>query len=234
MPCSVATIKITGNPRVLPAGTEDPSLPVHPADHGPPDGRLRRRYRLTFRLPDLRHFSMTWQMWLAFLGASIAISVSPGPGRCSRWPPGLTPRRPPRLVERVGAADRTDAATGAGGRRVWVPSSPASVLAFPMVKWLGCGLSGVPGGPAVAQRSRDLRARLGGTVEQQPAGAGDARLPGEHHQSEGPGVPARRRCRSSWCRRAPLLPQYLAIGATMIVGRHRGDGPLHRAGRHGC
>nr|MDT0525279.1 LysE family translocator [Streptomyces sp. DSM 41633] len=33
---------------------------------------------------------MTWQIWLAFLGASIAISVSPGAGAIQSMATGLT------------------------------------------------------------------------------------------------------------------------------------------------
>jgi homoserine/homoserine lactone efflux protein len=157
---------------------------------------------------------MTWQVWLAFLGASIAISVSPGAGAIQSMATGLTHglRRGSWSVLGLQLGlllQLTLVAIGLGA------AVASSILAFQIVKWIGVAYLIYLAIQQWRSASQDLRDRLGA--------AGDrGRLAlvarGFLVNTTNPKglvflvavlpqfvVPT-----------APLLPQYLAIGVTMV------------------
>ncbi|WP_099023087.1 LysE family transporter [Mycolicibacterium palauense] len=155
------------------------------------------------------------QLWLAFLGAAIAISVSPGAGAILSMATGLSHglRRSYWAIVGLEIGLMTQLLLVAVGLGAVVASS---ALAFTIIKWLGvCYLVYL----AVQQWRNgaiDLRARMHGA---QPAGGWSMLVRGTLVNVSNPKglvfllavlpqfvVPA-----------APLLPQYLAIGATMVV-----------------
>lgn len=157
---------------------------------------------------------MTWQVWLAFLGASTAISVSPGAGAIQSMATGLTHglRRGSWSVLGLQLGLLAQLVLVAVGLGAAIASS---ILAFQIVKWIGVAYLIFLAIQQWRSASQDLRDRLGA--------AGDrGRLAlvarGFLVNTTNPKglvflvavlpqfvVPT-----------APLLPQYLAIGVTMV------------------
>jgi homoserine/homoserine lactone efflux protein len=158
---------------------------------------------------------MTWQVWLAFLGAAIVISVAPGPGAVQSMATGMTEglRRGWWSVFGLEIGLMLQLVLVAAGVGAIVA---ASALAFTVVKWLGVAYLAYLAFRQWRTAPRDMRDQLGTSVTSSrralvargflvnatnPKGLVFflAALPQFV-------VPA-----------APLLPQYLAIGLTMIV-----------------
>ncbi|ORA38649.1 homoserine/homoserine lactone efflux protein [Mycobacterium aquaticum] len=157
---------------------------------------------------------MTWQVWLAFLGASIAISVSPGAGAIQSMATGLTHgiRRGSWSVLGLQLGLLTQLVLVAVGLGAAIASS---ILAFQIVKWIGVAYLIYLAIHQWRSASQDLRERLG-TAADRGRAALVAR--GFLVNTTNPKglvflvavlpqfvVPT-----------APLLPQYLAIGVTMV------------------
>lgn len=158
---------------------------------------------------------MTWQVWLAFLGAAIAISVAPGPGAVQSMATGMTEglRRGwwSVLGLEVGLMlQLTLVAAGVGA------VVAASAVAFTAVKWLGVAYLAYLAVRQWRTAPRDLHDQLGATTGSTRRGLV---LRGFLVNATNPKglvfflaalpqfvTPA-----------APLLPQYLAIALTMIV-----------------
>ena len=158
---------------------------------------------------------MTWQVWLAFLGAAIVISVAPGPGAVQSMATGMTEglRRGWWSVFGLEIGLMLQLALVAAGVGAIVA---ASALAFTVIKWLGVAYLAYLAIRQWRTAPRDLREQLGtstGSSRRALVARGFlvnatnpkglvfflAALPPFV-------VPA-----------TPLLPQYLAIGLTMIV-----------------
>ena len=157
---------------------------------------------------------MTWQVWLAFLGASIAISVSPGAGAIQSMATGLTHgvRRGSWSVLGLQLGLLTQLVLVAVGLGAAIASS---ILAFQIVKWIGVAYLIYLAIHQWRSASQDLRERLSTA-----AGRGRPALVARGflvNTTNPKGlvfliavlpqfvVPT-----------APLLPQYLAIGVTMV------------------
>ncbi|OBB13965.1 threonine transporter RhtB [Mycolicibacterium setense] len=158
---------------------------------------------------------MTWQIWLAFLGASIAISVSPGAGAILSMATGLTHgvRRGTWSVLGLQIGLMLQLVLVAVGLGAVVAGS---VLAFQIVKWLGVAYLIYLAVQQWRSASLDLNERMSGTVER---GRLALLMRGFLVNTTNPKglvfllavlpqfvVPA-----------APLLPQYVAIAATMVA-----------------
>lgn len=158
---------------------------------------------------------MTWQIWLAFLGASIAISLSPGAGAIQSMATGLTHgvRRGSWSVLGLQFGLLAQLVLVAVGLGAVVAKS---MLAFHIVKWIGVAYLIYLAVQQWRSASQDLRDRMGGTGER---GRLALLMRGFLVNTTNPKglvflvavlpqfvVPT-----------APLLPQYLAIGATMVV-----------------
>lgn len=158
---------------------------------------------------------MTWQIWLAFLGASIAISVSPGAGAILSMATGLTHgvRRGTWSVLGLQIGLMLQLVLVAVGLGAVVAGS---VLAFQIVKWLGVAYLIYLAVQQWRSASLDLNERMSGTVER---GRLALLIRGFLVNTTNPKglvfllavlpqfvVPA-----------APLLPQYVAIAATMVA-----------------
>jgi homoserine/homoserine lactone efflux protein len=158
---------------------------------------------------------MTWQVWLAFLGAAIAISVAPGPGAVQSMATGMSEglRRGWWSVLGLQIGLMLQLALVAVGVGAVVASS---AVAFTVIKWLGVAYLAYLAVRQWRTAPRDLTEQLG-------AATGSSRrglvLRGFLVNATNPKglvfflaalpqfvTPA-----------APLLPQYLAIGLTMIV-----------------
>lgn len=158
---------------------------------------------------------MTWQVWLAFLGAAIVISVAPGPGAVQSMATGMTEglRRGWWSVFGLEIGLMLQLVLVAAGVGAIVA---ASALAFTVVKWLGVAYLAYLAFRQWRTAPRDMRDQPGTSITSSrralvargflvnatnPKGLVFflAALPQFV-------VPA-----------APLLPQYLAIGLTMIV-----------------
>jgi homoserine/homoserine lactone efflux protein len=158
---------------------------------------------------------MTWQVWLAFLGAAIVISVAPGPGAVQSMATGMTEglRRGWWSVFGLEIGLMLQLVLVAAGVGAIVA---ASALAFTVVKWLGVAYLAYLAFRQWRTAPRDMRDQLGTSITSSrraliargflvnatnPKGLVFflAALPQFV-------VPA-----------SPLLPQYLAIGLTMIV-----------------
>jgi homoserine/homoserine lactone efflux protein len=157
---------------------------------------------------------MTWQVWLAFLGASIAISVSPGAGAIQSMATGLTHgvRRGSWSVLGLQLGLLTQLVLVAVGLGAAIASS---ILAFQIVKWIGVAYLIYLAIHQWRSASQDLRERLGTAADRgRPALVARGFLVNTTNPK---GlvfliavlpqfvVPT-----------APLLPQYLAIGVTMV------------------
>ncbi|MCV7068704.1 homoserine/homoserine lactone efflux protein [Mycolicibacterium houstonense] len=158
---------------------------------------------------------MTWQIWLAFLGASIVISVSPGAGAILSMATGLTHgvRRGTWSVLGLQVGLMLQLVLVAVGLGAVVAGS---VLVFQIVKWLGVAYLVYLAVQQWRSASQDLRDRMSGPVER---GRLALMMRGFLVNTTNPKglvfllavlpqfvVPT-----------APLLPQYLAIGATMVA-----------------
>lgn len=158
---------------------------------------------------------MQWELWLAFVGASILISVSPGAGAIQSMATGLTCglRRGYWSITGLQIGLMMQLAAVAVGLGAAVAQS---VLAFTVIKWLGVAY-------LVYLAVRQWRTRPGDLGEQVTSDTSGGRLAllvrGTLVNVTNPKglvfllavlpqfvVPT-----------APLLPQYLAIGATMVV-----------------
>lgn len=158
---------------------------------------------------------MRWELWLAFLGASIAISVSPGAGAIQSMATGLTHglRRGWWSVAGLQIGLMTQLAVVAVGLGAAVSRS---LLAFTVIKWVGVGYLAF----LAVRQWRSTTADLSEQVTPEGGGGRVALLfRGVLVNMTNPKglvfllavvpqfvVPTE-----------PLLPQYLAIGATMTV-----------------
>ncbi|MFM9033748.1 MAG: LysE family transporter, partial [Mycobacterium sp.] len=81
---------------------------------------------------------MAWDLWLAFVGAAIAISVSPGAGAIQSMATGLTHglRRGTWSVAGLQIGLMTQLGVVAAGLGAAVARS---VTAFTVIKWIGVG-----------------------------------------------------------------------------------------------
>lgn len=158
---------------------------------------------------------MQWELWLAFIGASIAISVSPGAGAIQSMSTGLTIGLPRGWWSVAGLQlglmlQLALVAVGVGA------AVARSAVAFTVIKWIGVAY-------LIYLAVRQWRTTAIDLDEQMGAGGDDGRLAllvrGFLVNVTNPKglvfllavlpqfvVPS-----------APLLPQYLAIGATMLV-----------------
>lgn len=158
---------------------------------------------------------MEWQVWLAFLGAAIAISVSPGPGVILSMATGLTHgvRRSYWTIMGLEIGLMVQLALVAVGLGAVLTNS---VLAFHVIKWLGVAYLIYLAVRQWRSAGLDLRAQLGPAGE---AGALALLSRGALVNLTNPKglvfllavlpqfvVPS-----------APLLPQYLIIGLTMVA-----------------
>lgn len=158
---------------------------------------------------------MEWQVWLAFLGAAIAISVSPGPGVILSMATGLTHgvRRSYWTIIGLEIGLMVQLALVAVGLGAALTNS---VLAFNVIKWLGVAYLIYLAVRQWRSASLDLRVQMGPADE---AGAPGLLSRGALVNLTNPKglvfllavlpqfvVPS-----------APLLPQYLIIGLTMVA-----------------
>lgn len=160
---------------------------------------------------------MTWQVWLAFLGAAIAISVSPGAGAVQSMATGMTHglRRGYWSILGLEIGLMLQLALVAAGLGAVVTRS---VIAFTVIKWIGVGYLAYLAVKQWRTATTDLRETVG-KVDHHGGGRAALVTRGFLVNATNPKglvfflavlpqfvVPT-----------APLLPQYLAIGATMIV-----------------
>lgn len=158
---------------------------------------------------------MTWQIWLAYLGAAIAISISPGAGAIQSMATGLTHgvRRGYWSVLGLQLGLTLQLALVAVGLGAAVASS---IVAFTIIKWLGVAYLVYLAVRQWRTAGIDLREQVGS-----PLHGGRLALLARGflvNASNPKGlvffvavlpqfvVPT-----------APLLPQYLAIGVTSVV-----------------
>ena len=158
---------------------------------------------------------MTWQMWLAFFGAALVIAVSPGAGAIQSMATGLTHgvKRGYWSIFGLEAGlmlQMTLVAIGLGA------AVANSILAFTIIKWLGVAYLAYLAVRQWRSAAVDLNAQVDRAVD---GGRVALMVRGFLVNATNPKglvfflavmpqfvVPT-----------APLLPQYLAIGATMIA-----------------
>src|ERR1700754_3495081 len=158
---------------------------------------------------------MAWEVWLTFLGAAIAISVSPGAGAIQSMATGLTHgvRRGywSILGLEIGLMlQLTLVALGLGA------AVASSIVAFNVIKWIGVAYLAYLAVRQWRSVKTDLREQL---ATASASGRGSMVVRGFLINTTNPKglvfflavlpqfvVPT-----------APLLPQYLAIGVTMVV-----------------
>ena len=158
---------------------------------------------------------MTWQMWLAFFGAAIVIAVSPGAGAIQSMATGLTHgvKRGYWSIFGLEAGlmlQMTLVAIGLGA------AVANSILAFTIIKWLGVAYLAYLAVRQWRSAAIDLNAQVDRAVD---GGRVALMVRGFLVNATNPKglvfflavmpqfvVPT-----------APLLPQYLAIGVTMIA-----------------
>jgi homoserine/homoserine lactone efflux protein len=161
---------------------------------------------------------MTWQVWLTFLGAAIAISVSPGAGAVQSMATGTTHglRRGYWSILGLEIGLMLQLALVAAGLGAVVTRS---VIAFTVIKWIGVAYLAYLAVKQWRTATTDLRATVGKAQKDGAGGRLALTVRGFLVNATNPKglvfflavlpqfvVPA-----------APLLPQYLAIGATMII-----------------
>ncbi|MBI3227346.1 MAG: LysE family transporter [Mycolicibacterium cosmeticum] len=161
---------------------------------------------------------MTWQVWLAFLGAAIAISVSPGAGAVQSMATGMTHglRRGYWSILGLEIGLMLQLALVAAGLGAVVTRS---VIAFTVIKWIGVGYLAYLAIKQWRAATVDLRDQMSRTQKDGAGGRLALTVRGFLVNATNPKglvfflavlpqfvVPT-----------APLLPQYLAIGATMII-----------------
>lgn len=158
---------------------------------------------------------MTWQMWLAFLGAAIVIAVSPGAGAIQSMATGLTHgvRRGYWSILGLEAGLMLQLTLVAIGLGAAVANS---ILAFTVIKWVGVAYLAY----LAVRQWRSAAVDLNAQVDRVTAGGRRTLMArGFLVNATNPKgllfflavmpqfvVPT-----------APLLPQYLAIGATMVA-----------------
>jgi len=158
---------------------------------------------------------MAWQVWLAFLGAAILIALSPGAGAVQSMATGLTHgvRRGYWSIAGLETGLMLQLALVAIGLGAAVANS---IVAFTVIKWIGVAYLGYLAVRQWRAVPVDLRAQVGRAVE---GGRTALLVRGFLVNVTNPKslvfflavlpqfvMPT-----------APLLPQYLAIGATMIT-----------------
>lgn len=158
---------------------------------------------------------MTWQMWLAFFGAAIVIAVSPGAGAIQSMATGLTHGVKRGYWSIVGLEvglmlQLTLVAVGLGA------AVANSILAFTIIKWLGVAYLAYLAVRQWRNAALDLDAQVHRAVD---GGRSSLMARGFLVNATNPKgllfflavmpqfvVPT-----------APLLPQYVAIGVTMVA-----------------
>ncbi|MGU3499154.1 LysE family transporter [Mycobacterium sp. C31M] len=159
---------------------------------------------------------MTWQVWLAFLGAAIAISIAPGPGAVQSMATGMTEglRRGWWSVLGLEIGLMLQLVLVAAGVGAIVAGS---AVAFTVVKWLGVAYLAYLAVRQWRTAPRDLREQMS------TAAVGSSRtglvLRGILVNVTNPkGLVFFLAALPQFVTpTAPLLPQYLAIGLTMVV-----------------
>ena len=158
---------------------------------------------------------MTWQVWLAFLGAAIAISIVPGPGAVQSMATGMSEglRRGWWSVLGLQIGLMLQLVLVAAGVGAIVAGS---AVAFTVVKWLGVAYLAYLAIRQWRTAPRDLR------DEMQAAAPGSRRalvLRGFLVNATNPkGLVFFLAALPQFVTPAmPLLPQYLAIGLTMLA-----------------
>lgn len=158
---------------------------------------------------------MTWQVWLAFLGAAIAISIVPGPGAVQSMATGMSEglRRGWWSVLGLQIGLMLQLVLVAAGVGAIVAGS---AVAFTVVKWLGVAYLAYLAIRQWRTAPRDLR------DEMQAAAPGSRRallLRGFQVNATNPkGLVFFLAALPQFVTPAmPLLPQYLAIGLTMLA-----------------
>ncbi|WP_304118745.1 LysE family transporter [Mycolicibacterium bacteremicum] len=158
---------------------------------------------------------MTWQVWLAFLGAAIAISIAPGPGAVQSMATGMTDglRRGWWSVIGLEIGLMLQLVLVAAGVGAVVAGS---AVAFTVVKWLGVAYLAYLAVRQWRTAPRDLRAQIGAAAVRSRRGLV---LRGFLVNATNPkGLVFFLAALPQFVTPdAPLLPQYLAIGLTMIV-----------------
>ncbi|MCV7433913.1 LysE family transporter [Mycolicibacterium bacteremicum] len=158
---------------------------------------------------------MTWQVWLAFLGAAIAISIAPGPGAVQSMATGMTDglRRGWWSVIGLEIGLMLQLVLVAAGVGAVVAGS---AVAFTVVKWLGVAYLGYLAVRQWRTAPRDLREQIGAAAVSSRRGLV---LRGFLVNATNPkGLVFFLAALPQFVTPdAPLLPQYLAIGLTMIV-----------------
>ena len=155
---------------------------------------------------------MHWDVWLAFIGASIAISVSPGAGAIQSMATGLSYglRRGYWSIAGLQIGLMMQLAAVAVGLGAAVAQS---VVAFTVIKWIG----------VVYLAVRQWRTVPGDLGEQLDAGTSGGRLAllvrgfGVNVTNPKGLVFLLAVVPQFVVPTAPLLPQYLTIGATMVA-----------------
>ncbi|MDA2890861.1 LysE family transporter [Mycolicibacterium sp. BiH015] len=158
---------------------------------------------------------MTWQLWLAFLGAAIVIALTPGPGAVQSMATGLTHGVKRGYWSIVGLEvglmlQLTLVAIGLGA------AVASSILAFTVIKWLGVAYLAYLAVRQWRSAAIDLNAQLDRGVD---GGAASLLVRGFLVNATNPKgllfflavmpqfvVPT-----------SPLLAQYLTIGITMVA-----------------
>jgi homoserine/homoserine lactone efflux protein len=158
---------------------------------------------------------MAWEVWLTFFGAAIAISVSPGAGAIQSMATGLTHgvRRGYWSILGLEVGLMLQLALVAIGLGAAVANS---ILAFNVIKWIGVAYLVYLAVHQWRTASRDLREQVGRAVD---GGRVALMVRGFLVNATNPKglvfflavvpqflVPT-----------APLLPQYIAIGATLVA-----------------
>lgn len=158
---------------------------------------------------------MTWQVWLAFVGAAIAISVVPGPGAVQSMATGMTEglRRGWWSVLGLQIGLMLQLVLVAAGVGAVVASS---AVAFTVIKWLGVAYLAYLAVRQWRTAPRDLTEQIGSATGSSRRGLV---LRGFLVNATNPkGLVFFLAALPQFVTPAmPLLPQYLAIGLTMIV-----------------
>jgi homoserine/homoserine lactone efflux protein len=158
---------------------------------------------------------MQWQVWLAFLGAAVVISVSPGPGVILTMATGLAHgvRRSYWTIFGLEIGLMVQLALVAVGLGATLASS---ALAFAIIKWLGVGYLVYLAVRQWRTAGVDLRARIGPTND--AAGLGLLCRGALVNLTNPKGLVFLLAVLPQFvATSAPLLPQYVLIGLTMVA-----------------
>ncbi|MDO3398991.1 LysE family transporter [Mycolicibacterium neoaurum] len=158
---------------------------------------------------------MTWQVWLAFLGAAIAISIVPGPGAVQSMATGMSEglRRGWYSVLGLQIGLMLQLVLVAAGVGAIVANS---AIAFTVVKWLGVAYLAYLAIRQWRTAPRDLREEMDAVT---PGSRRALVLRGFLVNATNPkGLVFFLAALPQFVTPAmPLLPQYLAIGLTMLA-----------------